>query len=144
MSDDPRRQAYARSALRKACQELIKLKSGRALATKAKAAVMGSMPGWIPEEEIYRELLRVSAANGLLAKDGEISVRAKIRDGLEIGAQRQLSKAEAENLTNITNQRSAAVACTLRWRATRKEHYRDYMRGYMAHWRMKRRLATQR
>jgi hypothetical protein len=144
MSADSPKQAYARSALRKACQELIRLKSGRAKATGVKATIMGTMTGWIPEEEIYREFLRVSAVNGLLDIDGEISVRATIRDGLEIGRKRQPpAAAELDPKTALPNvpKDVTGAARVARWKAAHREQYNQYMKGYMAFRAAKKRLA---
>ena len=144
MEPDPRLLKFAKTEFKKACQSFARTRSPTAFVLEDVARSLGWMLAQqlIPESAIYEELRQACVQNHLAEIDSSTAINACIRRGLEQG--RKLpppNVAASENLTNIINQRSAAVACTLRWRATRKDHYRDYMRAYMRWRRAKRRMA---
>ena len=140
-----RKLKYAKAELRKACQELTRLKSGRANALEAVGKKLGWMieQKWISEAEYYEGLRAASVHNGLADIDSPQAIDRCIREGLEVGRRRPQNGGLDNPSPNAPNESSGA-ARTAKWKATHKAHYTDYMRGYMVHWRMKRRLAAQR
>jgi hypothetical protein len=153
MTGNARGRTFAKRQLGRICGKLAKVKTDRSLALEAAAAELGSLLGqsWLAEDEIYSSLMQASTLNGLLAFDGEVAIRARIREGIAAGRTRPAPVLPSMNF-DIPNavpnrrppsmgDRMAACARASNWKAEHREHHAEYMKTYMRIWRARRREA---
>jgi hypothetical protein len=146
METDPRKLKYAKAELKKACDELVRLKSGRAHALEAVGKRLGWLieQKWLSEADYYQALRSACSENGLDRIDSPRAIDACIRVGLEIGRLRpipaELADFQDNPLPKIPKDPTGA-ARVARWKAAHREKYNEYQSAYMR-WRYaKRRIA---
>jgi hypothetical protein len=148
METDPRKQAYAKAALKRAYAHLIKLNAGRARATEDRAAELGSMvaAGWISEGDIYSTFRQAAFHNGWSRIDKPRVIDRIIAEGIARGKllplPTDLAEAEPIGTNRITGTNNPGAAARKQaWRVANRERYNAHQKELMRLWRAKRRLG---